>query len=89
MSRPVTPYFIEMGYGINLTTSLRNFYPVGQSPYGITKAAIDSSTYIWARDLEGKGVTVNALLPGAACDNGPTLRSMSSGRSWLRAGESH
>ena len=76
MSRTVTPYFIEMGYGkiINLTTSLRNFYSVGQSPYGVTKAAIDSSTYIWARDLEGKGVTVNALLPGGACDNGDVNR---------------
>ena len=76
MSRTVAPYFIEKGYGkiINLTTSLRNFYSVGQSPYGVTKAAIDSSTYIWARDLEGKGVTVNALLPGGACDNGDDNR---------------
>lgn len=67
MSRTVAPYFIERAYGkiINLTTSLRNFYSVGQSPYGVTKAAIDASTYIWARDLEGKGVTVNALLPAA------------------------
>jgi NAD(P)-dependent dehydrogenase (short-subunit alcohol dehydrogenase family) len=83
MSRPVTPYFIEMGYGINLTTSLRNFYPVGQSPYGVTKAAIDSSTYIWARDLEGKGVTVNALLPAAPAT---TPRSAAPGRERLAKG---
>ena len=87
MSRTVTPYFIEMGYGkiINLTTSLRNFYSVGQSPYGVTKAAIDASTYIWARDLEGKGVTVNALLPGGACDNGDVNRPPEPGRTLLPA----
>jgi hypothetical protein len=83
----VAPYFIERGYGkiINLTTSLRNFYSVGQSPYGVTKAAIDSSTYIWARDLEGKGVTVNALLPGGACDNGDVNRPPEPGRKLLPA----
>ena len=87
MSRTVAPYFIERGYGkiINLTTSLRNFYSVGQSPYGVTKAAIDSSTYIWARDLEGKGVTVNALLPGGACDNGDVNRPPEPGRTLLPA----
>ena len=85
MSRTVTPYFIERSYGkiINLTTSLRNFYSVGQSPYGVTKAAINSSTYIWARDLEGKGVTVNALLPGGACDNGDINRPPEPGRTLL------
>jgi NAD(P)-dependent dehydrogenase (short-subunit alcohol dehydrogenase family) len=87
MSRTVTPYFIEKGYGkiINLTTSLRNFYSVGQSPYGVTKAAIDASTYIWARDLAGKGVTVNALLPGGACDNGDLNRPPELGRKLLPA----
>jgi NAD(P)-dependent dehydrogenase (short-subunit alcohol dehydrogenase family) len=76
MSRTVAPYFVEMGYGkiINLSTSVRNFYSERQSPYGVTKVAIDSSTYIWARDLRDKGVTVNALLPGGACDNGDTNR---------------
>jgi len=87
MSRTVAPYFIEKGYGkiINLTTSLRNFYSVGQSPYGVTKAAIDASTYIWSRDLEGKGVTVNALLPGGACDNGDVNRPREPGRKLLPA----
>jgi 3-oxoacyl-[acyl-carrier protein] reductase len=87
MSRTVALYFIEQGYGkiINLTTSLRNFYSVGQSPYGVTKAAIDASTYIWARDLGDKGVTVNALLPGGACDNGDVNRPPETGRDLLPA----
>src|SRR5204862_7812116 len=38
------------------------------SPYGVTKAALESATLIFAADLAGTGVTVNSLLPGGACD---------------------
>ncbi len=38
----------------------------GFSPYGPSKAALESETIIWSQDLEGSGVTVNALLPGGA-----------------------
>src|SRR5690606_11825147 len=43
----------------------------GFSPYGPSKAALESETVIWAQDLTDTGVTVNALLPG-----GPTLTGM-------------
>lgn len=84
MAYAVTPYFIERGYGkiINLTTSVRNFSGRRNSPYGVTKAAIDAETYIWAKDLEGTGVTCNALLPGGACDSDPG-REMIEGRTYL------
>jgi 3-oxoacyl-[acyl-carrier protein] reductase len=42
----------------------------GFSPYGPSKAALESETVIWAQDLQGTGVTVNALLPGGATDTG-------------------
>jgi len=73
MSRTAARYFLRKEYGkiINLTTSIHNFYKECQSPYGVTKAAIDASTYIWADDLKGKGVDVNCLLPGGACDSDP------------------
>lgn len=85
MARTAARYFVEQGYGkiINLSTSVRNFYSRGQSPYGVTKAAIDSSTYIWAQDLKSKGVTVNALLPGGASDTGDTNRDSVPGRKLL------
>jgi NAD(P)-dependent dehydrogenase (short-subunit alcohol dehydrogenase family) len=85
MSRTVARYFVEKGYGkiINLSTSVRNFHSRHQSPYGVNKAAIDSSTYIWAQDLMDKGVTVNALLPGGACDNGDRERDSVPGRELL------
>ena len=38
----------------------------GFSPYGPSKAALESETIIWSQDLAGTGVTVNALLPGGA-----------------------
>ena len=39
---------------------------LGLSAYGPSKAALESETVIWAQDLAGTGVTVNALLPGGA-----------------------
>ena len=36
----------------------------GFSPYGPSKAALEAATVIWAKDLAGTGVTVNALVPG-------------------------
>jgi 3-oxoacyl-[acyl-carrier protein] reductase len=40
------------------------------SPYGVTKAAIEAETLIWAQELAGTGVTVNSLIPGGAADTG-------------------
>jgi NAD(P)-dependent dehydrogenase (short-subunit alcohol dehydrogenase family) len=40
------------------------------SPYGPSKAALESETIIWAQDLADTGVTVNALLPGGATRTG-------------------
>lgn len=73
MSRTIAPIMIAKGRGkiINLTTSLRNFFGPRNSPYGVTKAAVDSQTCIWASDLEATGVTCNALLPGGSCDSDP------------------
>jgi NAD(P)-dependent dehydrogenase (short-subunit alcohol dehydrogenase family) len=87
MARTAARYFVEKRYGkiINLSTSIRNFHSRRQSPYGVTKAAIDASTYIWAQDLMDKGVTVNALLPGGACDNGDTNRGSVPDRQLLPA----
>ena len=73
MSYAAAPHFIAEGAGkiINLSTSLRNFHRPSNSPYGVTKAAVESETLIWAGDLAGTGVTVNSLLPGGACDSDP------------------
>jgi 3-oxoacyl-[acyl-carrier protein] reductase len=68
MSRSVTPGMIARGWGriINISINHETMRRRGFSPYGPSKAALESETTIWAQDLAGTGVTVNALLPGGA-----------------------
>ena len=70
MSREVTPIMIDQHWGriINVSTSLVTMQRSLGSPYGVSKAAIEAETLIWAKDLDGSGVTVNSLLPGGAVD---------------------
>jgi NAD(P)-dependent dehydrogenase (short-subunit alcohol dehydrogenase family) len=68
MARTVTPGMIARGWGriINISMNHETMRRRGFSPYGPSKAALESETIIWAQDLAGTGVTVNALLPGGA-----------------------
>lgn len=73
MSHIVAPHLIAAGWGriVNINTSLGGLTQPRNSPYGVTKAALESATLIFAAELEGTGVTVNTLLPGGACDTDP------------------
>jgi 3-oxoacyl-[acyl-carrier protein] reductase len=53
------------------------------SPYGVTKAALEAATMIWAQDLEDTGVTVNSLIPGGSCDSDPDRAPPKGGRKLL------
>jgi 3-oxoacyl-[acyl-carrier protein] reductase len=68
MARAAVPVMRAAGWGrvINISMNHETMRRRGFSPYGPSKAALESETIIWARDLEGSGVTVNALLPGGA-----------------------
>jgi 3-oxoacyl-[acyl-carrier protein] reductase len=70
MARTAAPHLIAGGWGrvVNVTTSLPTMQRRHNSPYGVSKAAIEAETLIWAKDLEGTGVTVNSLIPGGAAD---------------------
>jgi 3-oxoacyl-[acyl-carrier protein] reductase len=70
MARSAAPELIRSGAGriVNVTTSLPTMQRRANSPYGVSKAAIEAETLIWAKDLEGTGVTVNSLIPGGAAD---------------------
>jgi NAD(P)-dependent dehydrogenase (short-subunit alcohol dehydrogenase family) len=72
MARAVVPYMRKQRWGriINISMNHETMRRAGFSPYGPTKAALESETIIWAQDLAGTGVTVNALLPGGATDTG-------------------
>lgn len=68
MARAAVPAMLDAGWGriINISMNHETMRRAGFSPYGPSKAALESETIIWSRDLDGTGVTVNALLPGGA-----------------------
>jgi len=72
MARAVAPGMIARGHGriINVSMNHATMRRRGFSPYGPSKAALESETIIWAQDLEGTGVTVNAVTPGGATRTG-------------------
>jgi len=72
MARAAAPHMIKQRWGriVNISINHETMRRAGFSPYGPSKAALESETIIWAQDLAGTGVTVNALLPGGATDTG-------------------
>jgi NAD(P)-dependent dehydrogenase (short-subunit alcohol dehydrogenase family) len=56
------------GFGriVNNTTSYLTMLRV--MPYGAAKAALEAMSAVWAKELEGSGVTVNVLVPGGPTD---------------------
>jgi 3-oxoacyl-[acyl-carrier protein] reductase len=72
MAKAAVPHMVRQRWGrvINITMNHDTMRRAGFSPYGPSKAALESETVIWAQDLLGTGVTVNGLLPGGATDTG-------------------
>jgi len=68
LARAAAPVMMRAGSGriVNTSASYSTMGRRGFSPYGPSKAALESETLIWAKDLDGSGVTVNAILPGGA-----------------------
>jgi 3-oxoacyl-[acyl-carrier protein] reductase len=79
MARHAVPVMLKAGWGrvVNVSVSQGTMRRRGFSPYGPSKAALESETIIWAQDLEGTGVTVNALLPGGATLTGMVPQTLS------------
>jgi len=72
MAHAAAPHMIKQRWGriVNISMNHETMRRAGFSPYGPSKAALESETVIWAQDLAGTGVTVNSLLPGGATDTG-------------------
>lgn len=70
MAHHAAPAMIAAGWGriVNVTTSLPTMQRVRNSPYSVSKVAMEGATIVWAKDLEGTGVTCNSLIPGGAVD---------------------
>ena len=72
MTRAVVPPMLEVGGGsiVNVSINYETMKRRGFSPYGPSKAALESESIIWAQDLEGTGIRLNVLLPGGATETG-------------------
>ena len=70
MVRATVGHMISQKWGriIGITTSLDTMYSKGMAPYGPSKAAHEAFVGLMARELEGTGVTANALIPGGTTD---------------------
>ncbi len=66
--RAALPDMKKNGFGriINNTTSYVTMLRV--QPYGSAKAALESMSAVWAKELDGSGITVNVLVPGGPTD---------------------
>jgi NAD(P)-dependent dehydrogenase (short-subunit alcohol dehydrogenase family) len=66
--RAALPDMKRRGFGriVNNTTSYVTMLRV--LPYGAAKAALESMSAVWAKELDGSGITVNVLVPGGPTD---------------------
>jgi len=62
----VSSKMLEKGYGkiINASSVVGLYGNFGQTNYVATKAGVIGMTKVWARELGGKGINVNAIAPG-------------------------
>jgi 3-oxoacyl-[acyl-carrier protein] reductase len=86
MGRRMAPRMVAQGWGriINVTTKLGTMNRPGSVPYGSSKAALEMTTEIWAKELAGSGVTVNIVNPGAGANTPGMAQEM---RDWSARGE--
>src|SRR5271165_4180933 len=70
MARRVAPVMVEQGWGriVNVTTKLDKMNRPHTSPYGASKAALEMATEVWAKEVEGTGLTINIVNPGAGAN---------------------
>ena len=72
LTRAVVPHMLRRGWGriINISINRETMERKGFTPYGPSKAALESMSTIWAQELAGTGITLNMLLPGGATNTG-------------------
>jgi NAD(P)-dependent dehydrogenase (short-subunit alcohol dehydrogenase family) len=72
LTKAVVPHMLDHGSGriINISVSQETMGRKGFTPYGPSKAALESMSTIWAQELAGTGITLNVLLPGGATNTG-------------------
>lgn len=65
LTQALLPLLVDGGRIINLSTGLTRISAPGWSAYAAVKGAVEVLTVYMARELGGRGITVNAVAPGA------------------------
>ena len=70
MTKAAMPHMLKRNFGkvISVSTSLLNMVRPGNSVYGSSKAALETTHRCWAGELKDTGIDVNILLPGGPAD---------------------
>jgi NAD(P)-dependent dehydrogenase (short-subunit alcohol dehydrogenase family) len=70
MARRVAPHMVELGWGriVNVTTKLDTMNRAHTSPYGASEAALEMATEVWSKEVEGTGLTISIVNPGAGAN---------------------
>lgn len=82
LTQAVVPHMLKHGWGriINISINRETMKRKGFTPYGPSKAALESMSTIWAQELAGTGITLNVLLPGGATNTGMIPKSFPESR---------
>ena len=88
MTKAAMPHMLKQDFGkvISISTSLSNMVRPGNSVYGSSKAALETTHRCWAGELKGTGIDVNILLPGGPADTALITPDMVPGVVGERAG---
>ncbi|MFJ3482982.1 SDR family NAD(P)-dependent oxidoreductase [Pseudomonas sp. NPDC090202] len=87
LTQKLLPLIADGGRIVNLSSGLARFSPVGYAAYASMKGAIEVWTRYLARELGPRGITVNALAPGAIETDfsGGTVRDNGEVNAWVAA----
>lgn len=91
LTQQALPFIADNGRIVNISTGLARFVTPGNIAYASMKAAIENVTKYLAKELGGRGITVNAVAPGithtdftkGAFENIPDLEAHSSANTAL------
>jgi NAD(P)-dependent dehydrogenase (short-subunit alcohol dehydrogenase family) len=68
MTRAAIGHLKAAGWGRIVVNSTSYLTMHRVQPYGAVKSALESTAAVWAKQLEGTGVTVNVVVPGGPTD---------------------